>query len=39
MQRYNNSVTMFNTLYNAYADWYNREHLPKQTNWVKGARK
>lgn len=39
MQRYNNSVTMFNTLYNAYADWYNREHMPKQPNWVKGARK
>lgn len=38
MQRYNNSVTMFNALYKGYADAYNREHLPKQPNWIRGAR-
>ena len=38
MQRYNNSVQMFNTLYNEYCRAYIRKHMPKQTAYIKGAR-
>ena len=27
--KYNNSITMFNTVYSAYANYYNRTHMPK----------
>lgn len=26
--KYNNSITMFNASYDAFAKWYNREHMP-----------
>lgn len=32
--KYNNSITMFNTAYNAYQNWYNRHHMPK-SHWVR----
>ena len=38
IQRYNNSVMMFNSLYQEYANYYNRTHLPGQDNWIKGVR-
>ena len=38
IQRYNNSVMMFNSLYQDYADTYNRTHMPKQDNYVRGVR-
>lgn len=28
--RYNNDMTMFNTLYSAFAGWYNRKHMAVQ---------
>ena len=27
--KYNNSITMYNTAYTAYANYYNRNHMPK----------
>ena len=38
MQRYNNSVAMFNSLLNDYAKAYTRKHMPRQTAYIKGAR-
>lgn len=38
IQRYNNSVTMFEKLYAEYADFYNRTHMPKQPEYVRGVR-
>ena len=38
IKRYNNSVMMFNSLYQEYANYYNRTHLPRQDNWIKGVR-
>ena len=35
--RYNNDMVMFNTLLSSFADWYNREHMPKQDNYIIGA--
>ena len=32
--RYNNSVAMFNTLYEAYARSYTRKHMPKQPAYI-----
>lgn len=32
--RYANSSTMFNTAYEDYRNWYNRQHLPKQQKRV-----
>lgn len=31
--KYNNSVTMYNTAYSAYANHYNRTHMPKGTKF------
>ena len=36
--RYNNSMQMYNALYMEYANWFNRTHLPKQPNNVRGIR-
>ena len=36
--RYNNSMQMYNALYMEYANWFNRTHLPKQPNIVRGIR-
>lgn len=38
MARYNNSVVMFNTLFDSYAAAYTRRHMPRQTAYIKGAR-
>lgn len=32
--RYNNSMMMYNTAYVQYANWYNRTHMPLQSNKV-----
>lgn len=32
--RYNNSVSMFNTLYESYAKSYTRKHMPKQPAFI-----
>lgn len=32
--RYNNDITMFNTLYSAFGDYYNRKHMPLQNNSI-----
>lgn len=32
--RYNNSMAMFNSLYEAYAKSYTREHMPRQTAYI-----
>ena len=32
--KYNNSITAFNAAYQAFADYYNRTHLPKR-RWVR----
>lgn len=32
--RYNNAMMMFNTIYQAYVNWYNRAHVPRQDNVV-----
>jgi len=32
--RYNNAMMMFNTIYQQFADWYNRAHIPRQDNIV-----
>ena len=34
ISRYNNSVSMFNSLYDAYAKSYTRKHMPKQTAYI-----
>ena len=31
LERYNNSAAKYNTYYQAFAAWYNRTHMPKQT--------
>lgn len=36
IQRYTNSMIMFNNEYAQFGNWYNRTHMPKQT-WIKGA--
>lgn len=36
IQRYGNSMIMFNSEYAQFGNWYNRTHMPKQT-WIKGA--
>ena len=28
-EKYNNSIEMFNTVYKAFENWYNRNHMPK----------
>jgi len=33
-ERYNNAMMMFNTVYQAYANGYNREHMPRQDDYV-----
>ena len=33
--RYANSMIMFNMALSAFADWYNRTHMPKQDNYVQ----
>lgn len=33
--RYNNSMIMFNMALSAYADWYNRNNVPEQKNFVR----
>lgn len=33
--RYNNSMIMYNMALSAFADWYNRSHLPRQAHFVK----
>ena len=33
--RYQNSMIMFNTALSAFADWYNRNNLPKQNNFIR----
>ena len=38
MQRYNNSVEMFNALYAQYSAWYTRTHMPIQPAQIRGAR-
>ena len=38
MARYNNSVGMFNALYDNYVRAYTRKHMPKQVAYIKGAR-
>lgn len=38
IQRYNNSVGMFNALYDNFTRAYTRTHMPKQTAYIKGAR-
>ena len=38
ISRYNNSVSMFNALYENYARSYTRRHMPKQEAYIKGAR-
>ena len=30
-QRYNRRMTLFNTAFQEFTNWYNREHLPKKT--------
>lgn len=37
-QRYTNSMQMYNGLYEAYATWYNRTHMPLQPNILLGLR-
>lgn len=32
--RYNNSMVMFNSMLQDYANWYNRSYMPKQTNYI-----
>jgi hypothetical protein len=38
MDRYNNSVAMFNALYGEYKRAYTRKHMPKQPAYIKGTR-
>lgn len=33
--RYNNSMLMFNTMYTAFADWYNRNHMANNPTRIK----
>lgn len=33
--RYNNSMIMYNTALSAFADWYNRNNMPKQESEVR----
>ena len=33
--RYNNDMIMYNTQYNSFVDWYNREHKPVSKNYVR----
>lgn len=33
--RYNNSMVMYNMALSAFADWYNRTHMPKQKSYIK----
>ena len=32
--RYNNSMVMYNMALTAFADWYNRTHMPLQNNYI-----
>ena len=32
--RYNNSMVMYNMALSAFADWYNRNHMPLQNNYI-----
>lgn len=32
--KYNNSITMYNAAFDAYAKYYNRTHMPKQKNFT-----
>ena len=36
--RYNNSVTVFNDLYEGYTAWHTRTHLPAQKHHVTGIK-
>ena len=36
--RYNNSVTVFNDLYEGYTAWHTRTHLPEQKHHVTGIK-
>lgn len=33
--RYNNSMVMYNMLLSAFADWYNRNNMPKHQNYIE----
>ena len=33
--RYNNAMVMFNAGWQAFADWYNRAHMPRQDNYIR----
>lgn len=35
--RYNNSMAMYNALYEAYSAWYTRTHMPKQPAYIRGV--
>lgn len=36
--RYNNSVSMFNAIFGEYSKAYTRQHMPRQTAYIKGTR-
>lgn len=35
MQRYNNSMVMYNMAYTTFADWYNRTHMPMKQHYIR----